>query len=65
MEDFDDLPKMAGWHEANLAVPKGSYLTFGNLKPNYNITFHRTNASGFNVGEPIGALDFNLSLIHI
>jgi len=59
MEDFDELPKMAGWHEANLAVPAGQHLTFGNFRPNYNISFHRTNASGFNVGEPIGTLDFN------
>ena len=52
MEDFDDLPKMAGWHETNLAVPSDMHLSIGNLKPNYNLTFHRD-------GQQVGKFDFN------
>ena len=52
MEDFDDLPKMAGWHEANLSVPANQHLSIGNLKPNYNLTFHRD-------GQQVGKFDFN------
>jgi len=40
MEDFDELPKMAEWHETKLAVPESQRLSIGNLKPNYNITFN-------------------------
>lgn len=58
MEDFDDMPKMAGWHEAKLTVPADKHLSIGNLKPNYNITFHR-NSDGPSLGKPVGTLDFN------
>lgn len=59
MDDFDDMPKMAGWHEAKLTVPEDQHLSIGNLKPNYNITFHRASKDGWGNGEVIGALDFN------
>jgi len=58
MEDFDKLPKMAGWNETQIAVPEGQQMTLGNLKPNYNITFHRNDGPGYN-GTPVGTLDFN------
>ena len=48
MEDFETLPKMAGWHE-DLLVPTSKF----NLKPNHYMTF--TNRDGIQVG----ALDFN------
>ena len=57
MEDFDDLPKMAGWHEAKLVVPEGQ-LQIAEFKPNYSITFH--NNTGTNgVGQKVGSFDFN------
>lgn len=59
MDDFDELPKMAGWHEAKLTVPADQHLSIGNLKPNYNITFHRAGKDGWSNGEVIGGLDFN------
>jgi hypothetical protein len=58
MEDFEELPKMAGWHETNLAVPEGQ-LQVASIKPNYNITFHRVTANGFATGDRVGSLDFN------
>ena len=57
MDDFEELPKMAGWHEANLVVPTDKMFTFNNLKPNYNITFHRV-VEGRNE-DVIGKFDFN------
>jgi hypothetical protein len=57
MEDFEELPKMAGWHEANIAVPMGQ-LQMAELKPNYTITFHNnTDTSG--LGRQVGKFDFN------
>jgi hypothetical protein len=56
MEDFDELPKMAGWHETKFIVPEGQ-LAVAHLKPNYNITFHR-NENGVN-GKVVGSFDFN------
>lgn len=58
MEDFDHLPKMAGWHESKLLVPEGQTLSFELPKPNYNITFHRVDEYGRN-GEATGKFDFN------
>ena len=58
-EDFEELPKMAGWHEAKLTVPGDQHLSIGNIKPNYNITSHRAGDENFGLGEPVGALDFN------
>lgn len=52
MDDFDTLPKMAGWHESNLLVPT-SQLKIQDFKPSYNMTF--TNKEGYQ----IGTLDFN------
>lgn len=58
MDDFDELPKMAGWHEAKLTVPEGQLISFGPLKPDYNITFNNnTDTSG--AGTRVGKLDFN------
>lgn len=37
---------------------EGQVYTIGNLKPNYNITFHRLADNGYN-GEAVGTLDFN------
>ena len=50
MDDFETLPKMAGWHEG-LLVPT-SQLQLSNLKPNHNITFHNRD------GE-VARFDFN------
>jgi len=58
MDDFEEMPKMAGWHEAKLTVPEDQHLSIGNIKPNYNITFHR-NSAGNLLGDPVGSLDFN------
>ena len=58
MEDFDHLPKMAGWHETKLTVPEGQHLSIGNIKPNYNITFHNNLDTG-GTGKMVGRLDFN------
>ena len=52
MEDFDDMPKMAGWHETKFTVPSDMHLGVANFKPNYNLTFHRD-------GQQIGKFDFN------
>lgn len=57
MDEYEELPKMAGWHEAKLAVPEAQ-LQFASLKPNYNITFHK-NSGVNNLGEKVGSLDFN------
>ena len=56
MEDFEELPKMAGWHEAKLTVPVGQ-LQIADLKPNYNITFHRNGK--YTPESEVGRLDFN------
>lgn len=57
-EDFEELPKMAGWHEAKLTVPGNQHLSIGNVKPNYNLTFH--NNTGTNgLGKQVGRMDFN------
>ena len=58
MEDFDKLPKMAGWHESKLAVPAGQHLSIGNIKPNYNLTFHN-NRDTSGLGQKVGSFDFN------
>lgn len=57
MDDFETLPKMAGWHESKLMVPEGQHLTIGKLKPNYNITFHRDGR--YDIASRVGQLDFN------
>ena len=58
MEDFEHLPKMAGWHDTQLTVPEGQLLTIGNLKPNYNLTFHNNHDTS-GVGKQVGRMDFN------
>lgn len=52
MDDFDDLPKMAGWHESSLLVPT-SKLSIGDFKPNHIMSFHGPD------GTVLGNLDFN------
>ena len=56
MDDFEELPKMAGWHETKFAVPEGQ-LAVANFKQNYNITFHRV-VEGRNA-DVVGKFDFN------
>lgn len=51
MDDFDDLPKMAGWHETKFTMPSDMRSGIVNLKPNYNLTFHRD-------GQQVGKFDF-------
>ena len=58
MDDFDTLPKMAGWHETKLTVPEGQHFSIGNIKPNYNITFHN-NIDTSGTGRQVGRMDFN------
>lgn len=56
MEDFEKLPKMAGWPGADITVPTSQLKTIESIKPNHTITFHNTpNGSG----DPVGILDFN------
>jgi hypothetical protein len=56
MEDFDDLPKMAGWHETKISVPEGQ-LQIAKFKTNYNLTFHNNHEGG--TGKQVGKFDFN------
>ena len=56
MDDFDDLPKMAGWHETKIAVPEGQ-LQIAKFKTNYNLTFHNNHEGG--TGKQVGKFDFN------
>jgi len=58
MDDFEELPKMAGWHEAKLTVPADKHLSIGDIKPNYNITFHN-NIDTSGAGRQVGRMDFN------
>lgn len=41
-----------------LTVPADLHLSIGNIKPNYNLTFHNNHALG-GVGKMVGRLDFN------
>lgn len=45
------------WTKEQLSVPAGQTLSFGPIKPNYNITFHRV-VDGRN-GDVVGRMDFN------
>ena len=56
MDDFDDLPKMAGWHETKISVPEGQ-LQIAKFKTNYNLTFHNNHEGG--TGKQVGKFDFN------
>ena len=58
MDDFEEMPKMAGWHEAKLTSPGDQRLSIGNVKPNYNLTFHNNRDTG-GTGTMVGTLDFN------
>ncbi len=46
-------------NEFVIKANEGQLYTIGNIKPNYNITFHRPTENGWANGEAIGALDFN------
>lgn len=58
MDEFEELPKMAGWHEANLTMLENGLLSISNPKPNYNITFHNSDDTGV-ASKQVGRLDFN------
>jgi len=51
MDDFDTLPKMAGWHESKLLVPT-SKLAVSSITPNHMFHFH-------NGENTVGTLNFN------
>ena len=51
-DDFEELPKMAGWHESNLTVPTAKF-SIAAFKPNHNITFNNQE------NKQVGTLDFN------
>ena len=51
-EDFDVLPKMAGWHGSKLTIPEGATVTMAAPKPNHNFIFHQADASGWANGPP-------------
>ena len=51
-DDFEELPKMAGWHESKLTVPT-SIFSIAAAKPNHNITFNNQE------NKQVGTLDFN------
>lgn len=58
MNDFEEMPKMAGWHESKLSVPEGQKISFTPVKPDYNMTFfNNTDTSGN--GTLVGRMDFN------
>lgn len=59
MDDFEELPKMAGWHESKLTVPAGATMSFAAVKPNHSFTFHQMDAQGWANGPRVGSLDFN------
>ena len=59
MDDFDDMPKMAGWHESKLTVPAGATMSFAAVKPNHSFTFYQMDAQGWANGPRVGSLDFN------
>jgi len=59
MDDFDTLPKMAGWHNSKLTVPNSQLITIGRATPTYNFIFHRPGENGWSHGDKVGALDFN------
>ena len=59
MDDFEQLPKMAGWHESKLTMPNGPLMTLAAPKPNHNFVFYQADASGWANGPRVGSLDFN------
>ena len=50
-DEFEELPKMAGWHESSLIVPTSSFAISA-AKPNHNICL-------FNSEGEVCKLDFN------
>ena len=59
MDDFDTLPKMAGWHESKITIPAGQMVTLAPPIPNHRFHFHQMDASGWANGPKVGTLDFN------
>jgi hypothetical protein len=46
------------WTTEQVTVPTDKVFTFGNFKPNYNITFHNNLEAGGS-GTRVGRMDFN------
>ena len=46
------------WTTEQLTVPADMHLSIGDIKPNYNITFHNNRDTG-GTGTMVGKLDFN------
>ena len=61
MDDFEEMTKMAGWHEAKVTVPIETLnsITIAKLKPNYSFSFYQPDANGWANGPRVGSLDFN------
>ena len=59
MEDFEQLPKMAGWHDSLTVKGEVNYITSAKVRPNYKFIFHGVNSMGWPNGPAIGSLDFN------
>jgi hypothetical protein len=59
MDDFEQLPKMAGWHEAKVPIESVNAFTIANLKPSYTFSFYQPDANGWANGPCVGHLDFN------
>lgn len=59
MDDFDTLPKMAGWHESKITMPAGQTVSLAPPIPNHTFHFYQSDASGWANGPKVGTLDFN------
>lgn len=60
MDDFKEMPKMAGWDDRHgVTVPKEQLIIASNIKPNHTFVFHQSDASGWANGPRVGSLDFN------
>jgi len=46
------------WTTEQLSVPADMHLSIGNIKPDYNISFHNNRDTG-GLGKMVGKLDFN------
>ena len=46
------------WTTEQLSVPADKHLSIGNIKPDYNISFHNNRDTG-GLGKMVGKLDFN------
>ena len=59
MDDFEQLPKMAGWHEGLTAKSDPVSVTISQIRPNHVFLFHQMDAHGWGNGPLVGSLDFN------